>query len=176
MDNVVALRGSERTKVEMKPEHSIVLIDILRQLFVTRAIDRDAYFVGIQVAQAIQATNQFVVVLSHRDVQRNIVVYGSRVIGGRACESLSDFIGAMQELQSEMFIGSHYQASRLEESDWLESHFTRDPRLTAGIEYTSDTPIHFKFDPSKIEELVQYGKDCEHRIYDFATTKVISNP
>ena len=164
MSNIVSLRGSDEQEESSKrvfaPAHAPYLVRALRDLWVTGQLAPSAYHLGVQVAVRMQETDCLKVVIVPMEASRKFVeTEDGAIISGLPFVVAEDYITALQDLHFKAGILSHYLDAELERENAHKEHFTLDPMLSAGVHYTINTPIFFKFDPREMDVLADYAKD-----------------
>lgn len=150
MSNVVKLQGTV--------DESVIktVASAMRTLWMTRQINTDAYFLGLNVLTRMQEEGRYIVNLTHEEIRNETVTVNGRPFGGWTCRDFRDFIHAMQELHSFVWLFSALRAVEFEEHDIHEMHFTRHPGLNALVDYTRETPIWFKLDVANLNDLTNF--------------------
>lgn len=165
MSNIVPLRGSgeeqESSSREFTPAHAPYLVRALYDLWMTGQIAPSAYHLGVQVAVRFQETDCLKTVLIPMEASRKFVEDERGIIlSGLPFVVAEDYITALQDLHFKAGILNHYLDAELERENAHEGHFTLDPMASAGVNYTINTPIFFKFDPREMDILGKYAMDC----------------
>lgn len=138
----------------------------LRSLWLMRAIETDAYYLGMNVLARMQAEGRYVVNLTMEEIEGEAVTLNGKAFAGPFAGDIRVFISSLQQLHGHAWMHSDMRIGDLERSDVHERHFTRVPKLVVGADFTPGTPVWFKLQPSNLadvsahmdEMLVHYGE------------------
>lgn len=150
MSNVVPITAA----VKEPPGLDVVrVLSALKRLYFARVIDTDAMFLGTQVLQLMAAHDTNTVALTHKQAHKTYVIARNQIIAGRVTASAEDFTVALQQLHYHALLFSALTSDAFEMAG--NCHFTQDASIMSPA-FAWGTPIHFAFDPERIEELEAY--------------------